>query len=98
MFFMARCFVFISCFPELFKVWYIVLNFVSFRQLDEFREKLKEKNSTIDKNDQKSQSLQSEKRRIESEISELREQIETKDRKLTLLQRKVRIVSYISFS
>lgn len=96
MFFMARCFVFISCFPELFKVWYIV--FVSFRQLDEFREKLKEKNSTIDKNDQKSQSLQSEKRRIESEISELREQIETKDRKLTLLQRKVRIVSYISFS
>lgn len=71
---------------------------MSFRQLDEFREKLKEKNSTIDKNDQKSQSLQSEKRRIESEISELREQIETKDRKLTLLQRKVRIVSYISFS
>lgn len=71
---------------------------MSFWQLDEFREKLKEKNSTIDKNDQKSQSLQSEKRRIESEISELREQIETKDRKLTLLQRKVRIVSYISFS
>lgn len=71
---------------------------MSFCQLDEFREKLKEKNSTIDKNDQKYQSLQSEKRRIESEISELREQIETKDRKLTLLQRKVRIVSYISFS
>lgn len=71
---------------------------MSFRQLDEFREKLKEKNSTIDKNDQKSQSLQSEKRRIESEISELREHIETKDRKLTLLQRKVRKVPYISFS
>lgn len=71
---------------------------MSFRQLDEFREKLKEKNSTIDKNDQKSQSLQSEKRRIENEISELREQIETKDRKLTLLQRKVRMVSCVSFS
>ena len=61
-----------------------------FCQIDEIREKLKEKNSTIDKNDQKSQSLQSEKRRIENEITELREQIETKDRKLTLLQRKVR--------
>ena len=63
-----------------------------FCQIDEIREKLKEKNSTIDKNDQKSQSLQSEKRRIENEITELREQIETKDRKLTLLQRKVRML------
>lgn len=58
-------------------------------QLEDLRDRVKDKDSTIDRKAQKSQSLQSEKRKIETEVSELKEQLEIKDRRISNLQTQV---------
>ena len=65
------------------------------------RDRVKDKDSTIDRKSQKSHSLQSEKRKIETEVSDLKEQIEIKDRRITSLQSQVTknayMVQFINF-
>ncbi|XP_033745225.1 ERC protein 2-like [Pecten maximus] len=57
--------------------------------IEDLRERLKDKDSTIDRKAKHSHNLQTEKRKIEGEIGELKDQIEIKDRKINVLQRKI---------
>ena len=50
---------------------------------------MKEKDTVIDKKSQTSQTLTVEKRKLELEISELKDNIDIKERKIGVLQRKV---------
>ncbi|KAK3102087.1 hypothetical protein FSP39_008635 [Pinctada imbricata] len=58
-------------------------------EIEEIRDRLKDKDSTIDRKAKHSHSLQTEKRKIETEISEMKEQVETKDRKIDVLQQRI---------
>lgn len=60
-------------------------------QVEDLRDRVKDKDSTIDRKSKKSHSLQSEKRKIETEVAELKEQIEIKDRRISNLQTQVRL-------
>lgn len=62
---------------------------ISVEQIEDIRERLKDKDSTIDRKAKHSHILQTEKRKIEMEIGELKDQMEVKDRKIGVLQRKV---------
>ena len=64
--------------------------FVFFSQVDELRGKLEEKNKTIEKKTAAALHATQEKNRITNELSDLRDQIDIKDRKVNVLQRKVR--------
>ena len=61
-----------------------------FTQVDELRGKLEEKNKTIEKKTAAALHATQEKNRITNELSDLRDQIDIKDRKVNVLQRKVR--------
>ena len=63
-------------------------NFFSW-QVDELRAKLEEKNKTIEKKTGAALHATQEKNRISNELSDLRDQIDIKDRKVNVLQRKV---------
>ncbi|KAK3608086.1 hypothetical protein CHS0354_004740 [Potamilus streckersoni] len=57
--------------------------------IEDLRERLREKDETIEKKGRLSQTMQQEKRRQEAEVAELKDQMDIKDRKITILQRKV---------
>ena len=54
------------------------------------RNRLEEKNRQIEKKTQQILQLQSEKNRSSSEVSEFKEHMDIKDRKISVLQRKVK--------
>lgn len=58
-------------------------------QIEDLRERLKEKDAVIDRKSQNSQTLTVEKRKLELEILELRDGVDIKERKINVLQRKV---------
>lgn len=63
---------------------------------EELRQRLEEKNRIIEK---KTQQVQQERQRAAAEIAELREHMDIKDRKINVLQRKVRpLRRYVNFS
>ena len=57
--------------------------------MDELRAKLEEKNKTIEKKTGAALHATQEKNRISNELNDLRDQIDIKDRKVNVLQRKV---------
>lgn len=59
-------------------------------QIDDLRERLKEKDNAIDKKSQHAQALSVEKRKLELECAELKDNLDIKERKVNVLQRKVR--------
>ena len=58
-------------------------------QVDELRCKLEEKNKMIEKKTQAALGDTQDKNRLANELSELRDQVDIKDRKINVLQRKV---------
>ena len=58
-------------------------------QIDLLRVRVKEKEAMIDRKARQVVSLQAEKKRIESEMNELHDHLDIKDRKASVLQRKV---------
>ena len=58
--------------------------------MDELRGKLEDKNKTIEKKTGAALHATQEKNRISNELNDLRDQIDIKDRKVNVLQRKVR--------
>ena len=58
-------------------------------QIEDLRERLKEKDTVIDKKSQNSQNLTVDKRKLELECTELKDNIDIKERKISVLQRKV---------
>ena len=72
----------------LFKKRQSAFNFFPW-QVDELRAKLEEKNKTIEKKTGAALHATQEKNRISNELSDLRDQIDIKDRKVNVLQRKV---------
>lgn len=63
--------------------------FSTFFQVDELRGKLEEKNKMIEKKTQQALTATQDKNRIANEMNELRDQFDIKDRKLSVLQRKI---------
>ena len=61
-------------------------------QIEDLRERLKEKDAVIDRKSQNSQTLTVEKRKLELEILELRDSVDIKERKINVLQRKVSLL------
>lgn len=57
--------------------------------IEDLRERLKEKDAVIDRKSQNSQTLTVEKRKLELEILELRDGVDIKERKINVLQRKI---------
>ncbi|KAL5013491.1 hypothetical protein ScPMuIL_007761 [Solemya velum] len=57
--------------------------------MEDMRDRMKDKESTIDRKNRQSQNLQMEKRRLEAEVLELKDHVELKDRKISVLQRKI---------
>ena len=69
-----------------------VLSFVLFPvclQIEGLQERLKNKDGTIERKSKESQAAASEKRRLETESAELKDQLDTKERKISVLQKKV---------
>ena len=58
-------------------------------QVDELRQKLEEKNKMIEKKTHAALSATQDKNRISNELGDLRDQVDIKDRKVNVLQRKV---------
>ena len=58
-------------------------------QIEGLQERLKNKDGTIERKSKESQAASSDKRRLESEVAELKDQLDTKERKISVLQRKV---------
>lgn len=58
-------------------------------QIEGFQERLKNKDGTIERKNKESQAVAAEKRRLEAEVVELKEQLDTKECKITILQTKV---------
>ena len=54
------------------------------------RKRLKEKDALIEKKGKSTLSVVAEKKRVENELSELRDHMDIKERKINVLQRKVR--------
>ena len=63
-------------------------SFPSF-QVDELRQKLEEKNKMIEKKTHAALAATQDKNRISNELGDLRDQVDIKDRKVNVLQRKV---------
>lgn len=57
--------------------------------IEGFQERLKNKDGTIERKNKESQAVAAEKRRLEAEVVELKEQLDTKECKITILQTKV---------
>ncbi|XP_076469273.1 ERC protein 2-like isoform X2 [Babylonia areolata] len=57
--------------------------------IEGLQERLKNKDGTIERKSKESQAVASDKRRLETEVAELKDQLDTKERKITVLQRKV---------
>lgn len=58
--------------------------------MEELRQRLEEKNRLIEKKTQQAVGVQQERNRINGELTELKEHMDIKDRKINVLQRKVR--------
>ena len=67
----------------------ISCNLSSSFQVDELRQKLEEKNKMIEKKTHAALSATQDKNRISNELGDLRDQVDIKDRKVNVLQRKV---------
>lgn len=57
--------------------------------MDDLRDRVKDKESTIERKARISQELQTDKRRMETEVAELKDQLESFERKNASLQKKV---------
>ncbi|XP_071081975.1 ERC protein 2-like [Haliotis cracherodii] len=57
--------------------------------IEDLQDRMKEKEFAIDKKSRQSQSAQAEKRRMELEMSEIRDHLDIKDRRVNVLQRKI---------
>lgn len=66
-------------------------------QVEELRQRLDEKNRLIEKKTQQAVQAQQDRNRFNSELTEIKEHMDIKDRKINVLQRKVgkAIISYI---
>lgn len=60
-------------------------------QVEELRSRLEEKNRSIEKKTQTAAQLTTEKNRLVTELTEVRDHMDIKDRKINVLQRKVRM-------
>ncbi|VDQ06340.1 unnamed protein product [Trichobilharzia regenti] len=58
------------------------------QKAEDFRKRIKEKESLLEKKTKALNTAQSAKRQIEQELTELKDQMDMKDRKISLLQRK----------
>ena len=58
-------------------------------QVDELRQKLEQKNKLIEKKTQEALMATQEKNRVSSDMNEIRDHLDIKDRKISVLQRKV---------
>ena len=58
-------------------------------KVDRLREKLKEKETDVESKDKLVTNAQTDKKRVEAELAELRDHMDIKDRKINVLQRKV---------
>lgn len=58
------------------------------------RDRLKEKDETIEKKSKQLSSLLSDKKKLEEELNEVKDQLEVKNRKINSLQRKVSQLLY----
>ena len=58
-------------------------------QVDRLREKVREKENDAESKDKLVSGAQSEKKRLEAELAELRDHMDIKERKINVLQRKV---------
>ena len=65
---------------------------IACHQVDELRGKLEEKNKLIEKKTQAALHATQDKNRISNELSDLRDQVDIKDRKINVLQRKVKVL------
>lgn len=63
--------------------------------MEELRNRLEDKNRAIEKKTQASTQALAEKNRLNTELSELRDHMDIKDRKINVLQRKVRLLTYL---
>ena len=77
-----------------FKTYIIALVSFAYPQVDELRGKLEEKNKLIEKKTQAALHATQDKNRISNELSDLRDQVDIKDRKINVLQRKVKVLIY----
>lgn len=59
-------------------------------QVEELRQRLDEKNRQIEKKTQHAMQAQQDRNRMNSELTEIKEHMDIKDRKINVLQRKVR--------
>lgn len=66
-------------------------------QVDELRCKLEEKNKMIEKKTQAALGATQDKNRLANELSEIRDQVDIKDRKINVLQRKVCCFVWLHF-
>ena len=66
-----------------------VIDVVFYVQLEHLREKLKDKEGMVDKKSKQALAAQLDKKRIEGEFQELQNHQSIKDRKISVLQRKV---------
>lgn len=65
--------------------------------MEELKSRLEEKNRQIEKKTQVTFQASQDKSRYVSEINELKEHMEIKDRKINVLQRKVKIIYLFTF-
>ena len=63
-------------------------------QLDLLRSRLEDKATILDKKGKQVLCLQAEKKRVDSELNEIREHMDIKERKIAVLQRKVRLLFF----
>ena len=61
-------------------------------QVDRLREKVREKENDAESKDKLVSGAQSEKKRLEAELAELRDHMDIKERKINVLQRKVNLL------
>ena len=63
----------------------IPCSFLAAFQIEGLQERLKNKDGTIERKSKESQAASSDKRRLESEVAELKDQLDTKERKILSL-------------
>ncbi len=61
-------------------------------QIDRMRDKVKEKDVEVEQKQRLVTAAQMEKKRVEMELNELRDHMDIKDRKISVLQRKVIVI------
>lgn len=65
--------------------------------MDELRNRIKDKESTIERKNKQTQMAQKEKKKFECELTDLRDHLDIKERKVNVLQRKVRNLAIIYY-